>query len=89
MPGDLADVDKSKWHKYFCALVFTDGSAPVELDVLKYTGLEDWVLTLERIRFPERAVVEEAVEPEAEPSADGEASEGASEDDAANEPPAQ
>jgi hypothetical protein len=55
---DLADVDKTKWHKYFCSLVFTDGSAPAELDVLKYTGLEEWVLTLERIRFPERAAAE-------------------------------
>lgn len=55
---DLADVDKTKWHKYFCALTFTDGSAPVELDVLKYTGLEEWVLTLEQIRFPERAAAE-------------------------------
>lgn len=63
-PDDLADVDKRKWHKYFCALVFTDGSAPVDLDVLKYGGLEEWVLTLERIRFPDRAVVEEEAVPE-------------------------
>ena len=61
-PSDLADVDKRNWHKYFCSLVFTDGSAPVDLDVLKYTGLEEWVLTMERIRFPERAEAEAAAE---------------------------
>lgn len=76
-PDDLADVDKRKWHKFFCALVFTDGSAPVELDVLKYGGLEEWVLTLERVRFPDRAAVEE--EPATEDSA-SEGGEGADEE---------
>lgn len=68
---DLTDVDKRKWHKFFCTLVLTDGTA-VELDVLKYTGLEDWVLTLERDRFPDRA--EKDAEPEA--AAEGEAEPG-------------
>ncbi|MFT3683492.1 MAG: hypothetical protein QM783_00975 [Phycisphaerales bacterium] len=63
--ADLADVDKRKWHKYFCSLVLTDGSV-YELDVLKYTGLEDWVLELEQIRFPERAE-----QPEEQPASEG------------------
>lgn len=77
-PADLADVDKTKWHKYFCTLVFADGSSPADLDVLKYSGLEEWVLTLERIRFPERAVVEEDVPEEApaDEAADGAITEG-------------
>lgn len=59
-PEMLADVDKRKWHKYFCALVFNDGSPSAEMDLLKYQGLEEWVLTLERVRFPERAAEAEA-----------------------------
>lgn len=58
-PEQLADVDKKKWHKFFCSLVFNDGSEPVELDLLKYSGVEEWVLTLERTRFPDRAQHEE------------------------------
>ena len=90
-PNDLADVDKRNWHKYFCALVFTDGSAPVDLDVLKYSGLEEWVLTMERIRFPERAEAEAAAEAEAEAAAAAATSDvGATApvDDPTNAPPA-
>ncbi|MDP1662680.1 MAG: hypothetical protein Q8L55_12270 [Phycisphaerales bacterium] len=59
-PEMLADVDKRKWHKYFCTLVFNDGAPSAEMDLLKYQGLEEWVLTLERVRFPDRAAEAEA-----------------------------
>jgi hypothetical protein len=59
-PEMLADVDKRKWHKYFCSLVFNDGAPSAEMDLLKYQGLEEWVLTLERVRFPERAAEAES-----------------------------
>jgi len=75
-PEMLADVDKRKWHKYFCALVFLDGSPSAELDLLKYQGLEEWVLTMERVRFPERAAEADAAaaeeEPPASPAGEGE-----------------
>ncbi|HYC99958.1 MAG TPA: hypothetical protein VEB22_01925 [Phycisphaerales bacterium] len=74
-PDQLADVDKRKWHKFFCSLVFNDGSPSVELDVLKYTGLEGWVLTMERVRFPERAAEAEAEAAAAEAAAAAETAE--------------
>jgi hypothetical protein len=60
-PDMLADVDKRKWHKYFCSLVFNDGAPSAEMDLLKYQGLEEWVLTLERVRFPDRAAEADAL----------------------------
>ncbi len=69
-PEMLADVDKRKWHKYFCTLVFNDGSPSAEMDLLKYQGLEEWVLTLERVRFPDRAAEAEAEAPATETEPD-------------------
>jgi hypothetical protein len=56
-PAELEDVDKRLWHKFFVTLVTTDGSHH-KLDLLRYTPLEEWVLEMEKIRFPERAAEE-------------------------------
>lgn len=48
----LAEVDKRKWHKYFCTLVLSDGAPSAELDLLKFQNLEGWVLEMEAKRFP-------------------------------------
>lgn len=58
-PGDLVEVDKRLWHKFFVTLATKDGSKHT-LDVYKYVPLEAWVLDLERTAFPEQAALEEA-----------------------------
>jgi hypothetical protein len=61
-PTDIKDIDKRKWHKFYCTVQTTDGKAH-ELDLLRYTPLEDWVLAMEKTRFPERAEPEPKPEP--------------------------
>ncbi len=68
-PGSLKDIDKRKWHKFFCTVELNDGSAYV-CDLLKYQPLEDWVLELERTAFPDRVKDEEAEEADEEASTD-------------------
>ncbi len=57
-PDELEDVDKRQWHKYYVTLQLKDGSRHT-LDLLRYVPLEEWVLGMERTRFPERAAEEE------------------------------
>ena len=54
VPADLEDIDKRLWHKYYVTLVAKDG-AQNKLDLLRFVPLEEWVLEMERTRFPERA----------------------------------
>ena len=58
-PADLEDLDKRQWHKYFVTAILKDSSHH-KLDLLRYVPLEDWVLGMERTRFPERAAEEAA-----------------------------
>lgn len=67
-PSDIADFDKRKWDKFFVFLQRADGEPPVKLDLMRHARLEDWVLEMERVRFPERAREAEAA---AATSADG------------------
>lgn len=60
-PSELSDIDKRLWHKYYATLVTTAGASH-KLDLLRYVPLEEWVLEMERIRFPERAAEEKAEE---------------------------
>lgn len=60
VPSDLEDIDKTKWHKFFVVLqVGPDhgklSNAHLKLDLLRYQPLEQWILEMERERFPERA----------------------------------
>ena len=57
-PADLEDVDKRLWHKYYVTMQLKDGSEH-KLDLLRYVPLEEWVLGMERTRFPERAAEED------------------------------
>ena len=54
-PADLQDVDKRKWHKFRCSLVLKPDGRAVELDLLRFEPLEEWVLEMEREAFPDRA----------------------------------
>lgn len=53
VPADLKDIDKRKWNKFYCTLETDKGNH--EVDLLRYVPLEEWVLTMEKTRFPERA----------------------------------
>jgi len=46
-PDDLVELDKRKWDKFIVTLRLKEG-APVRLDLLRYTPLEEWVLEMER-----------------------------------------
>lgn len=53
-PADLRDIDKRLWHKFYATLI-TESGQEHKVDLLRYVPLEDWVLQMERTRFPERA----------------------------------
>lgn len=53
-PSDLRDIDKRLWHKFYATLI-TESGTEHKVDLLRYVPLEDWVLQMERTRFPERA----------------------------------
>ncbi len=59
VPTDLADVDKRKWHKFYVTLEINDthpslAGKAVALDLYRYVPLEEWVLKMEQITFPDR-----------------------------------
>ncbi len=68
VPADLEDLDKRLWHKYFVIAILKDSSQH-KLDLLRYVPLEDWVLEMEKTRFPERAAEEAAAKKAAEEEA--------------------
>lgn len=51
-PADLVEVDKRQWHKYYVTLGTADG-AKTTLDLQSHVPVEDWVLEMEKIAFPE------------------------------------
>lgn len=60
IPSDIAEFDKRKWHKLFITLKVKPthpqlGGKEVEIDLLRYEPVEDWVLAMERTAFPENA----------------------------------
>ncbi len=58
-PADLQDVDKRKWHKFRCSLILKPDAQAVDLDLLRFEPLEEWVLEMEREAFPDRAEKDE------------------------------
>lgn len=59
-PADIEDFDKRKWDKFLIFLKIKPGHATLggqelRLDLLRHFPLEQWVLEMERIAFPERA----------------------------------
>lgn len=51
-PGDIKEVDKRKWHKFYVTLHLKDGSSRT-LDLMRHDPLEEWVLAMEKVAFPE------------------------------------
>lgn len=53
-PAEVREFDKRKWHKFFVTVVLNDGRN-IKLDLLRHSPLEEWILEMERIAFPESA----------------------------------
>lgn len=59
-PADLAEIDKRKWHKFIVFLNFkpshpTLAGKSIKIDLLRHAKVEQWVLAMEAIAFPEAA----------------------------------
>ncbi len=66
-PADLVEVDKRQWHKYYVTLGTADG-VKTTLDLQSHVPVEDWVLEMEKIAFPEsQEAPEKTGEAEARP----------------------
>lgn len=69
-PADLAEVDKRKWHKFYVTLGIKPshaelGGKRVEIDLYRYNHLEEWILEMEKIAFPQAAEPSESSPPPA------------------------
>lgn len=68
-PGDIAEFDKRKWHKFLIFLKIkpshpTLANKELKLDLLRHVPLEDWILEMEKTAFPEnQAPIAADVEP--------------------------
>lgn len=65
VPSDIEDVDKRRWHKLYVDIKIKPGHGElggkvVDLDLLRYEPVEEWVLAMERAAFPDRAAKEAA-----------------------------
>lgn len=70
-PTDIREFDKRRWDKLYIDLHLENGRPSLPLDLQVYVPLEEWVLEMERARFPESAS-EESGEPAQPPQpADG------------------
>lgn len=63
VPADIEEFDKRKWHKFLVFLKIRSdhrslSGKVLKLDLLRYSGLEGWVLEMERTAFPENAELE-------------------------------
>lgn len=74
-PGDLAEIDKSEWHKFIVHFKIKDshaelGGKTLRLDLYRYDPLESWVLEMERTAFPEHAAAAPTPDDRQTPSSD-------------------
>lgn len=75
VPEDIEDFDKRRWHKFYVTLRIKPshpqlGGQAIELDLLRYEPVEEWVLAMERAAFPDRAT-EDQKDDDAGPPAPG------------------
>lgn len=68
LPSDIAELDKRKWHKFYVAMHVkpehaTAGGRVIEMDLLRHEPLEQWILDMEKVAFPEPAVTPATPEP--------------------------
>lgn len=71
VPSDIDEFDKRRWSKFYVYLKVAashpqHGGKELELDLYRYEPLEEWILAMERTRFPDRAEEDAAEEAPAE-----------------------
>lgn len=59
-PDQVDEFDKSQWHKFYVVLNLaedhpTHAGKGIKVDLYRHRGVEDWILEMERERFPEQA----------------------------------
>lgn len=59
-PDQVDEFDKSQWHKFYVVLNLgqshpTHAGKSIKVDLYRHRGVEDWILEMERERFPEQA----------------------------------
>ena len=59
-PEQVAEFDKSQWHKFYVLLHLTQdhpthAGKAIKVDLYRHQPVEDWILEMERERFPEQA----------------------------------
>lgn len=57
-PSDILEIDKRQWHKLYVHLTIKPehaklGGKTLEFDLLRYVPIEEWILEMERIAFPD------------------------------------
>lgn len=67
-PTDIAEFDKRKWHRLFITLKIKPthpqlGGKDIEIDLLRFEPVEEWVLAMEKTVNPEAAEAESPAEP--------------------------
>lgn len=65
VPSDIEEFDKRRWAKFYVYLKVAaahpqHGGKELELDLYRYEPLEEWILAMERTRFPDQAEPEVA-----------------------------
>ncbi len=58
-PDQVDEFDKSQWHKFYVVLHLgeshpTHAGKSIKVDLYRHQGVEDWILEMERERFPEQ-----------------------------------
>lgn len=82
-PEHVAEFDKSQWHKFYVVLHLnethpTHAGKNIKVDLYRHQGVEDWILEMERERFPEQAAAtpdDATTSADAEPAASGDSAE--------------
>lgn len=64
-PDQIDEFDKSQWHKFYVVLHLaeshpTHAGKDIKVDLYRHRGVEDWILEMERERFPEQAEADAA-----------------------------
>ncbi|MEO1007302.1 MAG: hypothetical protein AAFX79_01915 [Planctomycetota bacterium] len=64
-PEHIEEFDKRKWHRFYVELQLTKdhpshAGQSVKVDLYKHEPVEQWILELERIRFPDRGQDDDA-----------------------------
>lgn len=72
-PADIAEFDKSRWHKFLITLEIKPGAAAtgsrrITIDLYRYKHLEGWVLAMEKAANPDSKQPPDPPQPSPQPS---------------------